>query len=1563
MIEPPTPLTHSGVSNGAAGGPTSKCWDEAQKRFLAEITNSRRFSTTAVNDFLQSNYRIDKAISTCSAMKAKADQEYGGKKNRFVRKLLEVLQTVKDVGDAFLECAPESVSLAWSAVSILIKVGTDDLDKCEMISACCENIVTIVLNCRLYENRFGGIGSDGSPIQDIEQKILDMIPNILFQVLDFSWHTNYHLDKNRLVRSFKETFSNTLKDKIESLTAEYQKLRTVAEDAFQERVMQQLSSISGIDASVNELQGRLFPMIEDLTLKLDDIDEKITTHFRGYDIRAKFSDRCQRFSPSETHNKSFMMIFDPIRHDYQDMTLWLFADKSYLDWEDHSNRTSNLFCLKGPRGFGKSVKVTCITKRLMNTATVEHGAIVLFFYFKKGDDTAQFTLKALESLISQLLDHRLFIEDIEMMEQCIIVMDEARHETREAAGLHTPEFIAMVFKKIAALINRPVYILVDAIDECEDRIPGKLMHCLKELCRSRLGTHAIKVLCSARDNVNIESLLCDEVSQSSKNSGKDGEEEDKYKLPADISTILIDEKKNADDIRTYLTKKVETMVLRRSGGRRGEFFNQELQRIVDIIQTKANGNFSYASIAVANLQQPTKSTLQRKLRELPPAMEGMYRRSLEVLTSDERDLVIFALKWVVWGISPVTVLEIVEHYKQIYHPDGDANSENDTPYDPSSNAEVSDTRYHLYNVGRDFFQFDDVTDTISVHLSVKEWIYSEAAQFAELETKKNIPMFSINELGLFTLTVPIPASVAQKGQNLSEITNEREAHLSIAIDILYALNSPHFQQRHLLWNPPEGTEYNKKWDVLWVKDNPPKEESKIETTDESKKVDEAEPLISKDGKTTGGGTEGIVPVLENETVKDPPAGHLVSEVDRDKQTTKSADTSTLEPPVAETETDEEDPEDRQDGVVFYNPIYNSDFDIISQPAPRSLNSELAYTVTEKTSLRMRYEIKNWVPHLRVLEKEWLPEERVGRQWESFWQQLRLLVTAQNWKRLGVLGLPDPTGSYQKSTVRPDYNTAIFSTPMKTAANSGLVMMINFLMDQKIATQEDLNQEKGSFTSIHAGVAFPEVVQTLLRHGVDVNISSWFGETPLVTALLLSVSEKNPVLWKDLLTSARILVEAGADLERSFRGLKPVPLSIQVRDLELFQRIFAKVNKEAVNETDRHGTTMMHYLFGCSGGGINVRTEENAKQFIEAGRGIFNVLLQAGADINAQDTSSRAPLHFAVLNKDFEGVKWLLNSGADVHDVDNEGNTYLHHLSDEMTIFSNPDPVSIARVLVDAGLDVTRKNNGGKTALSMAAQKGNADLVHYIIDVMEEKYPSDRAYRIEQDHHGRTPLYKCAANFKGGVEIATMLVEGLSNDQLALILALSDNDNGLNPLQIAARYSNVEIVEYLLSMGADVGAKSFSGANSIDIAVDALLSVFNRSPTAKAIIQMKIGRYEQCLLKLLAAAPDLDVDLRDLLHVATSSKSAQLLQCVLDRNIDKNVDLYAPNSDGWTLFHVALHADARDFLQKYLPSHPSDSIYEGLVASKIPSRLSSKRKGEHCILSRDRLECWHTGTAL
>ena len=105
------------------------------------------------------------------------------------------------------------------------------------------------------------------------------------------------------------------------------------------------------------------------------------------------------------------------------------------------------------------------------------------------------------------------------------------------------------------------------------------------------------------------------------------------------------------------------------------------------------------------------------------------------------------------------------------------------------------------------------------------------------------------------------------------------------------------------------------------------------------------------------------------------------------------------------------------------------------------------------------------------------------------------------------------------------------------------------------------------------------------------------------------------------------------------------------------------------------------------------------------------LLDAGADLNAVDNDGSTPLHIAARARLYLGgenpaiVQKLLDAGADLNAVDNDGSTPLHiaargclYLGEE-----NPAIVAIVQKLLDAGADLNAVDNDGRTPLHWAAQ--------------------------------------------------------------------------------------------------------------------------------------------------------------------------------------------------------------------------------------------------------------------
>jgi uncharacterized protein len=94
--------------------------------------------------------------------------------------------------------------------------------------------------------------------------------------------------------------------------------------------------------------------------------------------------------------------------------------------------------------------------------------------------------------------------------------------------------------------------------------------------------------------------------------------------------------------------------------------------------------------------------------------------------------------------------------------------------------------------------------------------------------------------------------------------------------------------------------------------------------------------------------------------------------------------------------------------------------------------------------------------------------------------------------------------------------------------------------------------------------------------------------------------------------------------------------------------------------------------------------------------LVQVLIDRGADVNANDRQQWTPLLFAARNQRAAIVKQLLDAGADVDAADMYGNTPLGRAIESPT----PD-VDVVAALIAHGADPERKNRAGVTPLDQA----------------------------------------------------------------------------------------------------------------------------------------------------------------------------------------------------------------------------------------------------------------------
>ncbi|KAK6333234.1 hypothetical protein TWF718_011055 [Orbilia javanica] len=1296
----------------------SRCWEEGLRLF-EERQNSGRKSkdpSKAARDNPESKrkkYTFNSFKNSCEKTIEASEKDNHARLIKFV----EFLKQTDDVVGNLLQSAPAVVSAVWFGLSILIKASSAILEVRETICSTCQCLVNIIATCLLYEKRYilqviqlsnatehaatktlPEESDDGGPsrahiLDSIKGSLVEKIPELFSSILLFCWEVDAY-SSGPVVKSIKEIFTDTLKDLSNKITTDFQEIEKIVVSLHQENVMETMDTES--NGKVDYLYA---------TKKAEEIHA---------DLMKRFKDKMGESRSAEVHTLQLETILAQV--DKKQLSGWLYEEQEYATWLDMETDDIRMLVLRSPRGFGKSVQMALLKEKL--EISQEEGPeverqLVLCFFFKSGDDLLKSSHQALETLLSQLLSNPIFEKDDNVLRACVDIL-ESKGSSIKHSGTGRPETdsarIAGVIEKVAKLLNTPIYIIVDAIDECEDLYGDQqLVYHLKTLARSDLAT--IRVIVSARSDSDIDGDIDELISQ--KESADSG--------ATDLKTITIDRTKNDGDLRNYLKKKISTVVSRRVDKKKKDDYSNEVNRIVDIIHERAAGDFTKAGLAAAFINQPSRLSLNSKLEQLPKTIGQIYRNTLQALTVDERDLVIFALKWVIWGVSTVKVAEIAEHYQGIYrtkslhrrptamrrvHSKGEADSgypsENNVEpiqfRDATSDPDIRDTTHHLYRAGRDFFRFDKKKDSIDVHQSVREWILDEEKVFSsqqhDLHRNAGGLFKKDPKTGQWSLEIALPSGgagwTADNHLDLSQLFDKRECHFSILNDILCALNNQEFQEQYMRWDPPPA--HSKFW------------EEKLPTV-----------------------------------AVDPPMVGIPDELKKDGE---------LQP-------------------------------------------------------RSRYEINHWHDHLRILEEYWQPENSTETEWHNLFIQLTLFTKPGTWFRWHI--------HYMMTTWRISRSDAYAKKrveyPIHMAAKFGLQILAHHQLDGNNGGEKFLNEFNGrGLTPLILALRSPKVVKYLIEMGAEVNqIGTPDMYSEKMTALDTALHEAAiaTTYESQLIESINLLLDHNADLSNDRVRIPPLDtasallLAARIQDTALFKRILASRDWDLTGTTDWNSRTVLHYLFWRPPltGGKKERKPSD----------ILKLLLAKGADGDAEDDDSAAPLAYAVRVGDLESVRILLEHGVNLHDVDYNGCNALHVLADRPRRSGGFDSLipqsvdietdlGILNALLENGIDPKAVTIYGETALSRAIKWQSTQIIEKLLACYDK---DDNAFFLD-DHGGGNLIRSAASRPDDDVSILKFLVEtlGLSQDYFHKGI-LPTNPEVQSAITAAAQSGNQDILEFLL----------------------------------------------------------------------------------------------------------------------------------------------------------------------
>jgi ankyrin repeat protein len=255
------------------------------------------------------------------------------------------------------------------------------------------------------------------------------------------------------------------------------------------------------------------------------------------------------------------------------------------------------------------------------------------------------------------------------------------------------------------------------------------------------------------------------------------------------------------------------------------------------------------------------------------------------------------------------------------------------------------------------------------------------------------------------------------------------------------------------------------------------------------------------------------------------------------------------------------------------------------------------------------------------------------------------------------------------------------------------------------------------------------------------------------------------------------------------GVRPDVFLATVADDVEDVRKFTKGNRELANtreEYDQAGFTLLHIAS------------------ISSSKGVAEFLIASGADIDVKDYAENRPLHYAAKRGDAEMVGLLLTKGADVNARSIRGGTALGEcaaggnkdvarlLIEHRADVNDGNPLSAAvvnrnadvvRCLIDSGAKIDARDGNGGTPLHCAAYWGPKEIVQLLLDHGADVNAVNGG--------GDTPLHLAAMHCN--TEAAVLLLAAGAD-------ASAKNKYGQPPLTLAKRLSCTEMIELLLKSG-------------------------------------------------------------------------------------------------------------------------------------------------------------------
>jgi len=305
----------------------------------------------------------------------------------------------------------------------------------------------------------------------------------------------------------------------------------------------------------------------------------------------------------------------------------------------------------------------------------------------------------------------------------------------------------------------------------------------------------------------------------------------------------------------------------------------------------------------------------------------------------------------------------------------------------------------------------------------------------------------------------------------------------------------------------------------------------------------------------------------------------------------------------------------------------------------------------------------------------------------------------------------------------------------------------------------------------------DIVKLLIEAGADINQQLASGSTPLA----LAVSHNH-------LAQVKLLMAAGADpnIENN-DGWHPLNRAVIENKPEVVKALLA--GGADVNLAKRNGWAPLHWT-------VNIAKEQQ-----HDGSVLAQLLIDAGANVNARTKTGNTPTKLAAANNRLDELNILLGANADANTANVAGWTPLFSAVDQNNI-------AMVRALIKGGADVNQAGRFDWVPIHVAVknhESQNFDGSELIKLLIKAGADVNRANK-----HGDTPVNLAISNNR----LSELNVLLMNNADVNIA-----NNDGWTALINAVSRNNIVGVQRLIKAGADVNIANNNGWTALHSTVN------------------------------------------------------------------------------------------------------------------------------------------------